>query len=188
MFGFSILKLIISNTKTYYFYGLLHRPVIKITMTPSKIRLEQSRPPSYGLLLKYIVNCLLSFTQPRVNSMNTNDSKDTSETTCCNLSCVTLNMYHLSPVITSCVGRDYCRKVIITVHSCCFEIKYSEVFFRPIRCAVFKVVSMLGTDYSQVRITECTYVLLTSVYIILAIFFRYSCVLLSYLSMYFNIP
>jgi hypothetical protein len=158
-------------------------------MNTSRIRLEECRPPCSVLLLKYIVNCLLSFlTQSRVNSVNTTDSKDTSETTCCNLSCFTLNMYHLSPAITYCVGRDCSRKLIITVHTCYFESKYSEVLFRPIRCAVFKVVSMFGTEYIQLRITECTYVLLTSVHIILALFFLYSCVLLSYLSICFNIP
>jgi hypothetical protein len=75
----------ISNIKTHYLCGHLHRPVIKIIMTTSRIQLDQIRPPpspSSGLRLKYIFNCLLSsLTQSRVNSLNTKDSKDTSEIT-----------------------------------------------------------------------------------------------------------
>jgi hypothetical protein len=82
MFGLSILKLIISDIKTHYRYGLLHRIVIKIIMTNSRIRLEQNRHPPSGLLFKYIVNCLhSSLTQTTVNFVNTTDSIDTSETT-----------------------------------------------------------------------------------------------------------
>ena len=60
MFGLSIIKLIISEFKTHYRYGILHRLVIKIIMTNSRIRWEQNSPPSIGLLLKYIVNYLFS--------------------------------------------------------------------------------------------------------------------------------
>jgi hypothetical protein len=82
MFGLSILKRVISDNKTHYRYGLLHRPFIKIIMTNSRIRREQNRPPSSGLLLRYIASRLLSsLTQTRVISVNTTVSKGTSETT-----------------------------------------------------------------------------------------------------------
>jgi hypothetical protein len=51
---------------------------IKIIIKNSRIRREQNRPPSSGLLHKYIVNCLLySLTQTR---LNTTHSQDTAET------------------------------------------------------------------------------------------------------------
>lgn len=81
MFGFSILKLIISYIKPHYRYGLLHRLVTKIIMTNSRIQLKQNRSPSSGLLLEYIANCLyFSLTPTRVNSVNATDTKETSET------------------------------------------------------------------------------------------------------------
>jgi hypothetical protein len=59
---------------------LLHILVIKIITINDRIRREQNRPPSSGLLLKYIVNCLYPLTQSTVNSAKKTDTLDTSGT------------------------------------------------------------------------------------------------------------
>ena len=92
MFGLRILKLIMYYIKIHYSYGLLHHLFIKIIITNGRTGREQNHPPSSGLLHKYIVIWLVSsLTQTRVKAT---DSKDTSETTCCNLSSrVTLKIF-----------------------------------------------------------------------------------------------
>jgi NADH:ubiquinone oxidoreductase subunit B-like Fe-S oxidoreductase len=119
----------------------------------------QTRLPSSGLLLRYIVDCLYSsLTQIRVKCVNQTRSITVQKYVNANHTVCLMNfIYHGSKSISSfsrhyslwwkCLSGDCCRKVS-TVQSRSFDSRLFKVLFRPSRFALVEIICVLNTQFS----------------------------------------